>query len=566
MLIKNTFLAITLSSLMAGCSVTEQDVGLGSDAELGGRVVDGYIARAIVFVDSNENGVLEAWESRAYTDGDGYFTYNPLDQVNYCVADTPRSLAIHCLRFPIGIDESLIRVLGGYDITTGEPFKGMMTLRASPNTDVALLNNSSPITSLLAVMNHDNVNALAASMGYADTSPLLQDFLQRLEDIEDNDQESQRRVLTGAALQAHKMVDVLAHYLEGLLTSNKFGDSKGLPEDSTPFVYQAMATVISTQLATDSSFDLNTFFKTNTSIKTVIEKAAELIEKVAKNDDESVSISLPDNDGKLIVANRAVELAEFIQTLFSASEITNIGPPVTPFSDKQDIQARLRAIEVVTTLLRKQANITSDPTSVAVDEVRSAMELATGTNSSSYLVGLSSDKVDIQDLASTISTNVKNGLETEADVANFDERKSMQDQLALDQPITQIIDKTAPVTEAFSLNLTEKTATDAPSTAEEDKVDFKFNTDGTLTANIKFSDNQSSDFNIDTTKDKENGDPGEPLPGTWEPINDTTMLVNIEVAGVVQPVIVKTDSDGSGYKFDYGGKLIEWDGAGAETQ
>jgi len=549
MLIK-IFLAITLSSLMAGCSVTEQDVGLGSDPELGGRAVDGYIARAIVFVDSNENGVLEAWESRAYTDSDGYFTYNTLDKVNYCVADTPKSLAIHCLRFPIGIDESLIRVLGGYDITTGEPFKGMMTLRASPNTDVSLLNNSSPLTSLLAVMNHDNVNALAVSMGYADVSPLMQDFLQRLGDIEDSEQEKNRRELTAVALQAHKMVDVLAHYLEGLLSTNKFGDSTGLPEDSTPFVYQAMATVISTQLTTDSAFDLNTFFKTNTSIKSVIEKAAELIESVVKNDDEAVSINLPADDVLNNVANRAGALAEFIQTLFSASKITNIDS----LTDKQDIQARLRAIEVVTTLLRKQVNMTSDPMSA---EVKSAIDLA---SDSSYLVHLSSDKVDIQDLASDISDK---GSSATADVANFGERESMQDRLGLDKPITQIINKSAPVEEAFSLNLSEKNASP---TAEEDKVDFKFNTDGTLTANIKFSGDQSSDFNIDTTKEKENGDPGEPLPGTWEPINDTTMLVNIEVAGVMQPVIVKTASDGSGYKFDYGGKLIEWNGAGAETQ
>ncbi len=564
MLIRNVLLVITLTSLMGGCSVTEQDVGLGNDPVLGGRAVDGYIARAIVFVDSNENGVLEAWESRAFTDGDGYFTNNPgedvkdpLDDINYCAADTPRSLAIHCLRFPIGLDESLIRVLGGYDITTSEPFKGMMTLRASPNTDVSLLNNSSPITSLLAMMNQEDINALAVSIGYADASPLMQDFLQHLEDIDESVQEKTRRELTGIALQAHKMVDVLAHYLETLLSANKFGDSKGLPEDSTPFVYQAMAAEISTQLATDSSFDLNTFFKTNTRIKAVIEKAAELIEKIVKNDDEAVSISLPDDDVKLIVANRTVELAEFIQTLFSADQIINIDS----LTDKQDIQARLRAIEVVTTLLRKQINITSSPEKSA--EVKSAIDLAAETD---YLNNLSSDNVDIQDLASIISTDVKNGVITSTDVADFKDRKSMQEQLALERPITEIIDKTAPAKEAFSLNLTEKTDTNVSSAVEEDNVGFTFNTDGTLTANIKFSGDQSSDFNIDTTKEKENGEPGEPLPGTWEPINDTTMLVNIEVAGVMQPVIVKTDSDGSGYKFDYGGKLIEWDGVGAETQ
>lgn len=82
-----------------------QDVGTNAGTEsrpLYARVVDGYIAGATVYVDQNENGTLDAFEPRAVTDRDGFFSYNHVTGTDYCASDTPDALKKHCLRAPIG--------------------------------------------------------------------------------------------------------------------------------------------------------------------------------------------------------------------------------------------------------------------------------------------------------------------------------------------------------------------------------------------------------------------------------------------------------------------------------
>ncbi len=48
------------------------------------RAIDGYLAGASVYVDQNANGKLDAFEPRALTDSEGYFSYNHRTGTNYC--------------------------------------------------------------------------------------------------------------------------------------------------------------------------------------------------------------------------------------------------------------------------------------------------------------------------------------------------------------------------------------------------------------------------------------------------------------------------------------------------
>ena len=77
---KNLF-ALSITTTMMGltaCGVTPQDVGTGATAgNASGLAVDGYLAGATVYADTNNNNRLDSWEPRAVTDKDGYFTYNP---------------------------------------------------------------------------------------------------------------------------------------------------------------------------------------------------------------------------------------------------------------------------------------------------------------------------------------------------------------------------------------------------------------------------------------------------------------------------------------------------------
>jgi len=141
----------------SGDSKGTQDVGSGSNAPAGvssrvlsARAVDGYLAAATVYVDQNENGELDAFEPRALTDNDGFFSYNHRTDTDYCAVDAAPALAKYCLRANIAADaEVLIRVAGGYDTITGVPFKGALSLRSS-KLDSKELRLVTPQTSMVA--------------------------------------------------------------------------------------------------------------------------------------------------------------------------------------------------------------------------------------------------------------------------------------------------------------------------------------------------------------------------------------------------------------------------------
>ena len=143
--------AMSLAACSGGGEVGSQDVGTGEQSRVfSARVIDGYLAGATVYVDQNENGKLDAFEPRALTDADGFFSYNHITGVDYCAANASASDAAHCLRGAIASNASvLIRTNGGYDTITGLPFEGALSLRSSDldRNDLRLV---TPQTSMLA--------------------------------------------------------------------------------------------------------------------------------------------------------------------------------------------------------------------------------------------------------------------------------------------------------------------------------------------------------------------------------------------------------------------------------
>lgn len=137
-----------------GGSEGTQDVGAKPDGNSGpssrvfhARAIDGYLAGATVFVDQNVNGKLDAFEPRALTDNEGFFSYNHRTSTDYC-ADG--GLKQYCLRGTIAAgSEVVIRVTGGYDTVTQLPFTGMLSLRSS-DLDRDDLRLVTPQTSMVA--------------------------------------------------------------------------------------------------------------------------------------------------------------------------------------------------------------------------------------------------------------------------------------------------------------------------------------------------------------------------------------------------------------------------------
>lgn len=146
-------LALGMMGLAAcsGGSSGTQDVGdqgaTSSSRTFHARAIDGYLAGAVVYVDLNENNRLDAFEPRAITDNDGYFSYNHDTDTDYCA---PGGLSQHCLRGNVGADEEvIIRVTGGYDTVTQLPFKGVLSLRSS-QLDRDDMRVVTPVTSMVA--------------------------------------------------------------------------------------------------------------------------------------------------------------------------------------------------------------------------------------------------------------------------------------------------------------------------------------------------------------------------------------------------------------------------------
>jgi hypothetical protein len=112
----------------AGCSDGEdQDSQEENATSFTGLVVDGRVARGFVWVDINSDGAIDTFEPYAYTDATGYYSYNPETNTNYC-EDTNHQ---YCLNTGMVEGDFIIRITGGVDLSSGEPFTGIMTLNSN---------------------------------------------------------------------------------------------------------------------------------------------------------------------------------------------------------------------------------------------------------------------------------------------------------------------------------------------------------------------------------------------------------------------------------------------------
>ncbi|MBA1147549.1 hypothetical protein H0Z60_10840, partial [Ectothiorhodospiraceae bacterium WFHF3C12] len=222
---------------LAGCGgANDQDGGNGGgETTLAGVGVDGYLARSIVWMDLDTDGQLDAFEPRAFTDDQGYFSYNPSTETDYCADDATARQSQYCLRGHAGDGAPLIRMTGGYDVTTGEPFDGVLTLRASAGTGSLVV---SPLGALLASAGGDRRDALLAKLPLpsnggtsASWSQASSDFLADLGDDVNVD-------LLETALQAHKVVTALADGLEDRYEA--IGEDSALPATAGSLVYDAL--------------------------------------------------------------------------------------------------------------------------------------------------------------------------------------------------------------------------------------------------------------------------------------------------------------------------------------
>lgn len=522
-----------VAALLSACGLDAQDEGRGSATVFHGRVVDGYVAGALVYVDTNDNAKLDAWEDRAFTDRDGYYSYNPVSSTDYCAATTPEDDRIHCLRISAD-DTALIRMVGGYDMTTGEPFVGTLTMKVAVSAGASATApvTGSPLTTLLRHMTDAQTAAYvtaedtAAGLIGLTLTDLQADFL----NIGTATTDAQRWSVK-LAWQAHKVADVIGSVLANSYNATKpsgaydgIGKNSDLPRDATSFVYAAIVTEMA-KLA--SMPDLNTFLSNATNESAVIATAeAALVARIAEVNAVTVATVTPTTAVLPSLNQRAANLAAMIQTLFGG----NI--------DASAVAARARAIEVATAVAR-------DPAVTDENIVTAAMNAATDvTNGAAYLTNMASPKTDIAGLTKKFKAGTYAG-PADADYSSRTAIDSLTtggagldgQQLALDQG-------TDSVAMVF--------ATDAGSTDS-----------GTVTLNVASFSGSGNDSIFQTTDANGDGQPDPvAVPGTWEKLNDYSLLLTLEpVPGVTEQVIVKpslNEQNQTVYYFDYGGEQKQW--------
>lgn len=235
---RQSYIALLLVGALslAGCGgANDQDTGSGGgETSLSGVGVDGYLARSIVWMDLDADGQLDGFEPRAFTDDQGYFGYNPITGTDYCGDDETAMQRQFCLTGRAD-GATTIRMTGGYDTTTGEPFDGVLTLRATSGTAGLTV---SPLGALLASAGGDQREALLAKLSLpsnggtsATVAQAGSDFLADLGDDVNVD-------LLEMALQAHKVVTALADGLEDRY--DRIGEDPDLPITAGSVVYDAL--------------------------------------------------------------------------------------------------------------------------------------------------------------------------------------------------------------------------------------------------------------------------------------------------------------------------------------
>lgn len=230
-------LPVLSAVFLNACGGSGQDSGQAIEVDqiFSGLSIDGHLARATVFVDSNNNGTRDAWEAYAFTDNQGYYSYNSLTETDYCASELA-SEQLYCLRANTTADNVVIRIDGGYDVLTGEPFVGQLSRRLDTRisehiSEVVV----SPITSLFTnVAEQDRTNILDA-IGLSEED-LNVDYLNT------DGMGGVNAELLNTALKVHKVVSIMSDHLTDTYTA--IGDEYGTPNDASSFIYRDFASSI----------------------------------------------------------------------------------------------------------------------------------------------------------------------------------------------------------------------------------------------------------------------------------------------------------------------------------
>lgn len=470
-------LALTTGIFLSACGGTDQDEGTVSTSEqiFSGKAIDGYLARSTVFIDTNNDGIRNAWEPYAFTDNEGYYSYNPNTGINYCATSATANEALYCLRTNAISTTAVIRIDGGYDITTGEPFVGQLSRRFE-NIESDGLSDSiiSPLTTLLTNVETETDRTSLLSTINLTTSDLDVDYI----DVDGSGTIDSN--IFNAALKVHKVVTILSDRLTD--TYNEIGEELGTPNDATSTVYPQLA-----QQMLNTSSSLDTVLRDSNQMATVLDNAENSLRDLYIRKD----LNLPSDMGS--VENPA-NFSRVIDVSNSVSDLVNRLVIPNAFIDQQGLKASARVVE--TLVIKGLKEVNTDP---SIYNMVSFFDNNDQSLVDTLLATLASDTADITSLANNDFTGT-----------DFDSVEEIAEASSLPSG-----------TQAFNtfggqtLKVSDLDLGSAPNNLEDKEVEFYFNgthedLDGSFTACVKYIDDASSDGTLGDGNTR-----GELVDGFW---------------------------------------------------
>lgn len=520
---------------LTGCGGTGQDApeknvsASATQVTFSGAAVDGHIARATVFLDTNNNATRDPWEAFAFTDNDGYYTYNPVTQTNYCADAASSEQKQYCLRTTQTTTSVVIRIDGGYDVLTGEPFEGQLSRRVEVVNDQVPFSVVSPITTLLVSAATDaEANAILQSLDLTEDD-LDIDYV--------NSTDIVNAKLLNISLTLHKLASVLSDRLTD--TYNKIGDDFGTPNDASAIVYEQLAKELAKG---DTTF---TQLVTPENLLTVLDASEEKLRQIYRDNE----YPLPADMGNSNNANQferitdtAVKIPELVNSLISIEEQNQM---------QSDVIGEVKAIESV--VIKTIQETSTD------NSIDNAINFFTNSNNQNLINELTqtlggSDS----NLSSLINHNFSSGMNS---------TEAIND-------LIRIAESIEPFTSigGFKIKVSDMDLGYGPDQLKDQEVEFYFQgnsnaLNGSFQACVKYID----EANIDGTLGKGNTR-GELVKGYWSLLGANennfesySLLLTIEFLGakysaVIKPAesIVVNGQTYKQYRFDNNGDFITW--------
>jgi hypothetical protein len=430
----------------------------------------------------------------------------------------------------------VLRIEGGYDIITGEPFFGQMSRRIKPDGKSVIFSTITPLTTLLtSAETPAEINKILTSLNISE-SDLDIDYLK-------SDSVVNIKLLT-IALKLHKVSTLLSDRLVD--TYLEIGEEMGTPNDATSIVYEKIA---------------NEMINTSATVSDIIKDEKTLIrildssEKVLRNIYTNNELPLPSDLGDSGNPNKFARIAEI------SSHVNDIIDNLIPNNSSTDNKQTTGAIRALETVIMK-STLEGETKDVSIDNAilfftdKTKPELVQAFSS-----GLSGDNADL----SNVSSHTFNATEL-----NTPEKIAT---------ITQIPDTIVPFSQlgGYRIKVSDPDLGEAPNNLKDEEIEFYFKGNATsfsgeFGACVKHIKGAKSDGTLG-----EGNTRGELITGFWSLLGASTqhpksysLLITLRFLGahyqaIMKPSAAKTPNnqvdtqETQFFRFDNNGKFVVWD-------